>query len=86
MEDHTILASSDNFGNVTVCPGGVVHVNLSHCSLKFTPSDFVKLSELIAKARISFDSPRKGSAKPHLQLVTSDQERTPSQEKPEETV
>ena len=83
MDDQTILANSENFGSVTVCPGGVVHVHLPHCSLKFTPSDFAKFCELIGKARLNFEAPRKESAKPRLQLVTSDPEHTPSPEKPE---
>ncbi len=83
MEDQTILANFENFGNVTICPGGVVHVNLSHCSLKFMPSDFVKFTELISKARINFDSPSRQGAKPHLHLVGSHPEHPSSPEKPE---
>lgn len=83
MDDQTILASSENFGNVTVCPGGVVHVNLPHCSLKFTPTDFATFTELIGKARMSFEASRRGSAKPRLQLVSSDPE-SPSPEEASE--
>jgi hypothetical protein len=83
VEDHTILANSENFGNVTVCPGGVIHVNLPHCSLKFTPSDFVKFTELMGKARLNFDSSSRTSAKPRLHLVSSDPEPPASPEKPE---
>ena len=83
VEDHTILASSENFGNVTVCPGGVIHVNLPHCSLKFTPSDFVRFTELIGKARINFDSSSRTSAKPRLHLVGPDPEPPDSPERAE---
>lgn len=73
MEDQTILANDPDFGNVTVCPGGVVHVNLVHVSLKFGPSDFVRLCELMAKAHSSFDKrQRPREAKPRLQLVSSE--------------
>ena len=73
MDDQTILASVDNFGNVTVCPGGVVHVNLAHLSLKFVPSDFAKFSELIFKARQKFDAPVPERGKPKLHLVSGDE-------------
>lgn len=69
MDDQTILASEENFGNVTVCPGGVVHVNLAHLSLKFVPSDFTKFSNLISKARLKFDAPAPEKTKPRLHLV-----------------
>lgn len=72
MDDQTILASSENFGTVSVCPGGVVHINLPHCSLKFLPSDFTKFAELIALARIKFDQPVRGDGKPRLQIVSSE--------------
>lgn len=72
--DDTILASEENLGNVTVCPGGVVHINLAHCSLKFLPSDFVKFSKLISKARLNFDSPRRGDGKPRLHVVCNETE------------
>lgn len=72
MEDQTILASDETLGNITVCPGGVVHINLPHCSLKLLPSDFVKLSELVSKARMRFDPPIRGDGKPRLQVVTND--------------
>ncbi len=72
MDDQTILASDESLGNVSVCPGGVVHINLPHCSLKLLPSDFVKFSELISKARIRFDPPVRGDGKPRLQVVTND--------------
>ena len=72
MDDQTILASLENFGTVSVCPGGVVHINLPHCSLKFLPDDFTKFCELIANARTKFDIPRRGDGKPHLQIVASD--------------
>jgi hypothetical protein len=78
VHDHTILASDDSFGSVSVCPGGVVHVNLQHVSLKLLPSDFTKLSDLIARANINFGK-RCGLAdgKPHLQLVSKDPQDTP---------
>lgn len=72
--DDTILASEENLGNVSVCPGGVVHINLTHCSLKFLPSDFLKFSELISKARLNFDSPRRGDGKPRLHVVCNETE------------
>jgi len=72
LDEQTILATLENFGAVSVCHGGVVHVNLPHCSLKFLPSDFAKLCELIANARMKFDLPRRGDGKPRLQIVPSD--------------
>ena len=72
MEDPTILASDQTLGNVSVCPGGVVHINLPHCSLKLLPSDFVKFSDLISKARMRFDPPVRGDGKPRLQVVAND--------------
>jgi len=72
VDDHTVLASSENFGTVSMCPGGVVHINLPHCSLKFLPADFVKFAELIAKARIKFDQPVRSDGKPRLQIVSSE--------------
>lgn len=70
--DDQILASEENFGSVTVCPGGVVHVNLAHCSLKLLPSDFIKFCELITQARTKFGPPRAMGGKPRLQLVSQD--------------
>lgn len=70
MDDQIVLATSENFGNVTVCPGGVVHVNLAHVSLKLLPSEFMKLSDLIAQARIRFEPPVRSSGKPSLQVVS----------------
>lgn len=73
MDEHTILASDEDFGTVSVCPGGVVHINLAHCSLKFVPSDFLKFSELIGKARLNLGQrPQLGEAKPRLQIVPRD--------------
>lgn len=81
--DDQILASEENFGSVTVCPGGVVHVNLAHCSLKLLPADFIRFSELIAQARIKFGPPRPTvGGKPRLQLV-SPEDRDDSPEQPE---
>jgi len=77
LEDQTILASTENFGNVSVCPGGVVHVNLPHCTVKFLPSDFIKFCELLARARASYDAPPRSPGKPHLQVVTSDSQQSP---------
>ena len=78
MEEHTILAKDETFGTVSVCPGGVVHVNLPHCSLKFLPSDFLKFSDLVGKARLSFDgeTPR-ADGKPRLQVVSREHEESP---------
>jgi hypothetical protein len=70
LDDQTILASEENFGNVTVCPGGVVHINLAHLTVKFLPSDFVRFSDLISKARLKFDPPRPGKGKPKLHVVS----------------
>jgi hypothetical protein len=73
LDDHIILAGDDGFGSVSVCPGGVVHVNLQHVSLKFLPSDFTKFSDLIARAKINFGKRGGlGDGKPHLQLVSKD--------------
>ncbi len=72
MDEHTILADDENFGNVVVCPGGVVHVNLTHFSLKFVPEEFLKFSELIDKARRKYEAPQLIGSKPRLHLVASD--------------
>ncbi|MGO9567511.1 MAG: hypothetical protein ACLP5H_08230 [Desulfomonilaceae bacterium] len=79
LDDQTILSSEENFGTVSVCPGGVVHINLPHCSLKFMPSDFVKFSDLIGQARLNFNAPPRG-AKPHLHVISSEKENKPSEE------
>lgn len=79
LDDQTILSSAENFGTVSVCPGGVVHVNLPHCSLKFMPSDFVKFSDLIGQARLNYNAPARG-AKPHLHVISSEKENKPSEE------
>lgn len=83
MEEHTILAKDETFGTVSVCPGGVVHVNLPHCSLKFLPSDFLKFSELVGKARLNFDNlaPR-ADGKPRLQVVPRDTLEPPESDPP----
>ncbi|HTY23232.1 MAG TPA: hypothetical protein VMC85_08885 [Desulfomonilaceae bacterium] len=83
MDDQTILSSEENFGNVAVCPGGVVHVNLTYYSLKFLPEDFIKFSELIDTARRKFELPPSGGNKPRLHLVaakTSEEEITDEKE------
>ena len=73
MDDHTILASDADFGTVSVCPGGVIHVNLPHYSLKFVPSDFIKFSDLMDKARLNFGKrQRLSEGKPGLKLVSRD--------------
>ena len=74
MDNHTILADDENVGNVVVCPGGVVHVNLTHLSLKFTPEDFLKFSELIDKARRKYEAPQLTGSKHRLRLVASETE------------
>jgi hypothetical protein len=75
--DDQILASEESFGTVTVCQGGIVHVHLPHCSLKFLPADFVKFCELMARARSRFAVARQGTTKPlggkpRLQIVCSE--------------
>jgi len=70
VDDQRILASQEDFGNVSVCPGGVVHVNLVHVSLKLVPADFIKLSELISQARRNLDAPPRSPGKPVLQVVS----------------
>ena len=71
MDDQKILSSDDGFGAVTMCPGGVVHVNLPHITLKFLPEDFKRFSDLISKARLNHDRPKKIEQKPKLQLVSA---------------
>jgi hypothetical protein len=71
-DDQTILASDENFGNVSICPGGVVHVNLVHLTLKFMPEDFLRFSQLVSKASLSLDQKPPQRGKPRLQVVTSD--------------
>jgi hypothetical protein len=70
VDDQKILASQEDFGNVSVCPGGVVHVNLVHLSIKLLPSDFVKFCDLISQARRNFDAPPRSGGKPVLQVVS----------------
>lgn len=72
LEDQTILAIAENFGNVSVCPGGVIHVNLAHYSLKFIPADFVKFSDMMAEARRNFEPQRRTTGRPLLQVVSSE--------------
>ncbi len=74
MDDQKLLSSDDGFGAVTMCPGGVVHVNLPHFTLKFLSDDFERFSDLIAKARINLDPPKKIDKRPRLQLVSPDAE------------
>lgn len=79
LDEQTILANDPEFGNVTVCPGGLVHVNLVHVSLKFGPSDFVRLCELMGKARLNFEGrQRPKDGKPRLQLVPCETDEEPS--------
>ncbi len=79
LDDQTILSSAENFGTVSVCSGGVIHINLPHCSLKFMPSDFLKFSDLVGQARLNFSAPPRG-AKPQLHLISSEKEDMPSEE------
>ena len=79
MDDQKILSSDDGFGAVTMCPGGVVHVNLPHYTLKFLPTEFERFSDLIAKARMNQDRPRKSDQRPKLQLVSSENEEDESE-------
>jgi hypothetical protein len=58
LDEQTILSSAEDFGNVSVCPGGIIHVNLTHCSLKFLPADFIRLSDMIAEARRNYGPTR----------------------------
>ena len=78
LDDQTIISSEENFGTVAVCPGGVVHINLAHCSLKFVASDFLKFSDLISQARLKFDPPPRGG-KPHLHVISAEKESDPSE-------
>jgi hypothetical protein len=78
LDEFSVLADEPNFGNVAMCPGGVVHINLAHVSLKMDSSDFRRLSVLIAKAgqKLAEQTPRlTGSS--HLHVVPSNNE-TPS--------
>ena len=78
MAEFSVLADEPNFGNVAMCPGGVVHINLAHVSLKMDASDFRRLSALIAKAdqKLSEQSPRLPGS-PHLHVVPSNSETPP---------
>jgi hypothetical protein len=79
LDDHTILATDEDFGSVSVCPGGVVHISLRHYSLKFVPSDFTKLADLIGKARLNLGKrPELAEGKPRLQLVPRNPEDPPT--------
>lgn len=81
MDDHTLLAIEEGFGSVSVCPGGVVHVNMPHITLKFVPQDFVRFAELIGKARLKHEAPKQSGKKPRLQLVSPE---TPDDSPPDE--
>jgi hypothetical protein len=72
VDDHTVLSNDEHFGNVSACPGGVVHVNLVHLTLKFVPEDFVRFADLIAKARAQLEHQRPARSKPRLQVVSPD--------------
>lgn len=75
MADEGIIASDPNFGNVSVCPGGIVHVNLTHLSLKFMPSDFERFAGLIADAQENLqERAPKSSGKPSLRIVSPEDE------------
>jgi hypothetical protein len=75
LDEDTILAEEGNFGNVTTCPGGVIHVNLAHLSLKFLPEDFVRFTDLMSRARGKFETKRpRPDGKPKLQVVTNSQD------------
>ncbi len=75
MADQTILVDDENFGNVIVCPGGVVHVNLTHVSLKFLPDDFLKFADLIEKAHRKYEAPLLTGSKPRLHLVAQEEDQ-----------
>ncbi|MDD3471232.1 MAG: hypothetical protein PHS86_00465 [Syntrophaceae bacterium] len=79
MDDQKILSSDDGFGAVTVCPGGVVHVNLLHFTLKFLPNEFERFSDLIAKARMNQGRPKKPEHRPKLQVVSTDPKDEPEE-------
>jgi hypothetical protein len=72
LSDQTILVDDENFGNVIVCPGGVVHINLAHVSLKFLPEDFLKFADLVGKAHRKYEAPLLTDNKPRLHLVPPD--------------
>jgi len=78
LDDQTILATVENFGTVSVCPGGIVHINLPHCAVKFLPADFAKFCELIGQARARFDAPKRTLGKPRLQVVGPEPEPDPT--------
>jgi hypothetical protein len=72
VDEVEILAGLEDFGNVSICPGGIIHINLPHCSLKFTPSDFSRFAELIGLARLKTEARQVTTdGKPQLQIVPS---------------
>ncbi len=77
MDDYKILANDDNFGSVSVCAGGIVHVNLTHLTLRLMPSDFEKLADLIAQARANYEHESKPAEKPRLRVVSDKKEDQP---------
>ncbi len=85
MDDTKILASDPNFGNVSVCAGGVVHINLPHVTLKFLPADFVRFSDLVAEARGNAQEQLgQESGRPHLHVVHTKTD-TDSESSPDDT-
>jgi hypothetical protein len=86
VDEVEILAGLENFGNVSVCPGGIIHINLPHCSLKFTPSDFSRFAELIGQARLKTEARQVTTdGKPQLQIVPSRNYKEPPTDRSETT-
>ena len=86
MDEVQILAGLEGFGNVSVCPGGIIHINLPHCSLKFTPSDFAKFAELIAQARLKMEARQvRTEGKPQLRIVASGNDEESPTDPPQDT-
>ncbi len=86
MDELKILAGLEGFGNVSVCPGGIIHINLPHCSLKFTPSDFAKFAELIAQAGLKAEARQvRTEGKPQLRIVGPGNDEEPPTDPRENT-
>ena len=78
MDEFSILADEPDFGNISMCPGGIVHVNLAHVSLKMNSSDFKRFADLIGRANQKLsDQSNRPVGSPRLHVVPPNAETPP---------